>query len=320
LHAKQTTKMAYPHKHIRFDWAIKRLLRNKANFVILEGFLSELLMEDLMIQEILESQSNKTTEYDKSNQVDILAKTTTGELILIEVQNEKEDDYFHRMNYGQAKLTTEYLFQGEKYGKIRKVYSVNIVYFGLGQGDDYVYKGTTEFVGMHHADKLQLSAKQKEIYPIKQVSDVFATYYLIKVNNFDESATAPLDEWIYFLKNSEIKDSFKAKGLSEAKERMRIDNLPEDEKLDYEQYIKHERIRESEIETAHSDGYVKAKHEFLPKIEEAEKQKEEAIQREKESKIKLALKMIKYQESTEDIMVETDLSFEEIEGLRIMEN
>jgi hypothetical protein len=30
-------------KLIRFDWAVKKLLRNKANFVVLEGFLSELL-------------------------------------------------------------------------------------------------------------------------------------------------------------------------------------------------------------------------------------------------------------------------------------
>lgn len=34
-------------KLIRFDWAMKKLLRNKANFDILEGFLSELLREDI---------------------------------------------------------------------------------------------------------------------------------------------------------------------------------------------------------------------------------------------------------------------------------
>ncbi len=53
-------------KHIRFDWAIKRLLRNKANFVVLEGFLSELLKFDVRIQEILESESNRQHPYDKA--------------------------------------------------------------------------------------------------------------------------------------------------------------------------------------------------------------------------------------------------------------
>ena len=48
-----------PRKLISFDWAIKRILRSKANFDILEGFLSELLFEDIKILEILESESNQ---------------------------------------------------------------------------------------------------------------------------------------------------------------------------------------------------------------------------------------------------------------------
>jgi hypothetical protein len=39
-------------KLIRFDWAVKKLLRNKANFVVLEGFLSELLFDDIKIQKM----------------------------------------------------------------------------------------------------------------------------------------------------------------------------------------------------------------------------------------------------------------------------
>ena len=34
-------------KLVSFDWAIKRLLRSKANFGVLEGFLSELLRDDI---------------------------------------------------------------------------------------------------------------------------------------------------------------------------------------------------------------------------------------------------------------------------------
>ncbi|WYD79654.1 MAG: hypothetical protein V8K32_10085 [Candidatus Electrothrix gigas] len=44
-------------KLISFDWAMKKLLRSKANFDILEGFLSELLKEDIHILEILESEN-----------------------------------------------------------------------------------------------------------------------------------------------------------------------------------------------------------------------------------------------------------------------
>ncbi|WP_300694580.1 hypothetical protein [uncultured Bacteroides sp.] len=58
---------------IRFDWAMKRLLRNKANFSVLEGLLTTLLNEKIVIQSLLESESNQEDEYDKYNRVDMLA-------------------------------------------------------------------------------------------------------------------------------------------------------------------------------------------------------------------------------------------------------
>ncbi len=185
--------------HIRFDWAIKKLLRNKVNFDILEGFLSELLKEDIFIQEIIESEANKDDRYDKSNRVDILVKNTQGLYFLIEIQNEKEHDYFHRMSYGQAKTISERLNSGDKYEKVIKVYSINIVYFELGQGDDYVYLGETIFKGMHTQTTLELSRTQQELYHAKYQQDIFTTYYVLKVNNFNDVAKDTLDEWIYFL-------------------------------------------------------------------------------------------------------------------------
>ncbi len=65
---------------IRFDWAMKKLLRDKANFDVLEGFLSELLSEDIVIKKILESEGNKEEENDKHNRVDIFVEDTKGEL------------------------------------------------------------------------------------------------------------------------------------------------------------------------------------------------------------------------------------------------
>ena len=44
---------------IRFDWAMKRLLRNKANFSVLEGLLTTLLGEKIIIRRLLESESNQ---------------------------------------------------------------------------------------------------------------------------------------------------------------------------------------------------------------------------------------------------------------------
>ena len=240
---------------IRFDWAIKRLLRNKADFTVLEGFLSELLKEDVSIENILESESNQRIESDKFNRVDILVKNAKGELVIIEIQNQTEYDYFQRMIYGTAKAITEYISVGEPYINIKKVYSINIVYFDLGQGADYVYHGQTNFIGIHNSDKLVLSAKQTELLGGKALpSQLFPEYYLIKVNQFNDIAKDSLDQWIYYFKNNEIKDEFDAKGIHQAKERWRVDSLPEDEQKRYEFHLKDLRNEASRAFTMKVDA------------------------------------------------------------------
>ena len=247
---------------IRFDWAIKRLLRNKADFTVLEGFLTELLKEDIQIQNILESESNQQLDSDKYNRVDILVKNSKGELVIIEIQNQNEYDYFHRMSYGTSKAITEYISVGEPYQNIKKVYSINIVYFDLGQGDDYVYHGKTDFVGIHKLDKLLLSAKQTEMLGGKiEPAQIFPEYYVIKVNQFDDVAKDTLDQWIYYLKNNEIKDDFTAKGITQARELWRVDTLPEEEQKDYSQHLKDLRNDASRILTLKVDAEDRVKKE-----------------------------------------------------------
>ena len=232
---------------IRFDWAVKKLLRNKANFVVLEGFLSELLFDDIKIQKILESESNQETENDKYNRVDILTQNSKNELIIVEIQNTYEIDFFHRMIYGTSKALIENISLGQPYSEIKKVISINVVYFDLGQGKDYIYKGKTNFEGLHENDTLQLSIQQKQTFTKKEISDFFPEYYIIKVNKFNDIVKDTLDEWVYFLKNSEVKDEFKAKGLAEAKEVLDIMRLDKEQQYGYNRYLDYLHYKASEI-------------------------------------------------------------------------
>jgi len=242
---------------VRFDWAMKKLLRNKANFEILEGFLSELLLRDVKIQSILESESNKQTSDDKHNRVDLLTEIDGSELVLIELQVEGQYDYFHRMVYGTSKLITDYMDAGFSYEKVRKVLSINIVYFDLGHGEDYVYKGLTDFRGIHNNDLLNLSAMQKkEFINLKTVADIFPEYYILKVNGFNDIAKNNLDEWMYFLKNSEIKSEFTAKGLEKAAVELDILKLSKEDRSEYESYIEDRRVTESSVKTSWIEGNI----------------------------------------------------------------
>ncbi len=246
-------------KLIRFDWAIKRLLRNKANFVVLEGFLSELLFDNIKIEQILESESNQEYDDDKFNRVDILTHNSKNELIIIEIQSTYEIDYFHRMAYGVSKSISENLKLGQKYSEIKKVISINIVYFDLGQGQDYIYRGKTDFKGLHQNDVLGLSEKQKQTFLKQEVADIFPEYYLLKVNQFDDIAKDTLDEWVYFLKNSEVKDDFKAKGLKEANEVLDIMRLEKEDQYGYNRYLDSLHLKASEAFSLQTEAEFKVK-------------------------------------------------------------
>lgn len=241
-------------KLVRFDWAMKKMLCHKTNFDIFEGFLSELLSEDVKIKQILDSESNKETEDDKHNRVDILVENLKDELVIVEVQNSKEYDYFHRMLYGTSKAITEHIKEGQPYAEVKKVISITIAYFDLGQGADYVYHGTTEFRGLHKNDVLTLADKQIELYKKNSIHEIYPEYWVIKVGKFHNRVKDKLDEWIYFFKNAEIKSGSTAKGLKEVAERLDEMKLNEKDAKDYKRYLKLLRDVASDQHTKMADA------------------------------------------------------------------
>jgi predicted transposase/invertase (TIGR01784 family) len=250
---------------VSFDWAIKRLLRDKADFGILEGFLSVLLNQDIVIEEILESETNREQQDDKQIVVDILCKTRKQELVLIEIQFRNQLDFFHRMLYGTSRIMTERLKIGEAYGRVVKVYSINLVYFDLGHGDDYVYHGKTAFRGIHKGDLLQTSAAQQKAFQKTDPGELFPEYYILKINQFDNVAKTPLDEWLYYLKNSELPKKYKAKGLSLVAEKLKVQQMDVTELSAYKKYKAKIAIDKSAMETAYIEGTLKGEREGLLK-------------------------------------------------------
>jgi predicted transposase/invertase (TIGR01784 family) len=260
-------------KLISFDWALKRLLRSKANFGILEGFLSELLHDDIRILEVLESESNKDDPADRSNRIDIKVRNQRGELVIIEIQYEREHDYLSRMLYGTSRARVEHIQEGQAYGSLIKVISVNILYFDLGHGSDYIYHGTTRFHGLHKHDELALSKAQRQLFPGRTAThELFPEHYLIKVNQFDDVARNTLDEWVYFLKHEEIKDGFSAKGLHEAKDKLDVLKLPPAERAAYERWQEDLHLQASLVWSNYGLGKLEGREEGLAEGLEAGRQ------------------------------------------------
>lgn len=247
--------------YIRFDWAAKRLLRNKANFGVLEGFLTVLLGEKITIQEILESESNQTTYEDKFNRVDIKARNSKNEIIIVEIQNTRELYYLERILYGVAKAITEHLSLGSSYEGVKKVYSISILYFDIGKGSDYLYHGQNQFTGVHTGDQLLVSAKERNAIVQRKPAEIFPEYFLIRVNEFDKLAVTPLEEWIAYLKDGTIRPDTTAPGLQEAREKLQYYNMSKQEKYAYDEHINAVMIQNDVLGTAKLEGLAEGRAE-----------------------------------------------------------
>jgi predicted transposase/invertase (TIGR01784 family) len=184
----------------------------------------------------------------------LLAEDGDGELLLIEVQGEPEFAYFQRMLFGASKLVTEYVNGGENYEHVKKVYSINIVYFDLGQGDDVVYHGKTEFRGIHHNDLLKLSPYMKQKFKADEVSQLFPEYIILKVNDFNQWSKVPLDQWLYFLATSDIPEEADAPGLQEAREKLNLMKMNREEQAAYDRYLMERAILRNTMVTAREEG------------------------------------------------------------------
>lgn len=226
------------NKFIRFDWAAKYMLRNKADFAIFEGLISVLVKDKVTIVELLDTESNKETSDDKFNRVDIKAKNSKGEIILVEIQQTRERDYLQRMLYGVAKTITEHMKSGKTYEHVKKVFSINILYFDLGEGTDYLYHGQMELRGVHDGDTLKLTDHERDELHVMTPEDVFPEYFVIRVNQFDKAVLdSYLEEWMDYLKNERISPTTTAPGLKEARERLDFLMMSDEERRRYEHYI-----------------------------------------------------------------------------------
>lgn len=265
-----------PNTYIRFDWAIKRLLRDKANFGVLEGLLTVLFNDKTKIVEILESEGNQQWEEDKFNRVDIKAKNSKGEIIIVEVQNTRELYYLERILYGTAKAITEHISLGDTYQQVKKVYSISILYFDLGRGNDYLYHGQNRFIGVHTKDELLINAKEENAIVQKLPSEVFPEYYLIRVNEFNQVAKTPLEEWVKYLKTGIIDPETTAPGLPEAREKLRYYDMTPEERYAYDEHINAIMIQNDVLNTAKLEGHAegRAEGERNKQLEIAHKMKE----------------------------------------------
>jgi len=262
---------------VSFDYAIKYLLRDKSDFEILSGFLSELLNRDVEVLAILESESNKGKSTGKTNRVDLKAQIDNKEFAVFEIQFRESVDFFSRILFGTGKAIVEQVSAGEDLYDIKKIYSINIAYYNFDVKSEYLFSCKTDgFRGVHYPQELIKFEQVCDINnPLSPKADIHPEYYLILPKMFDEHLRGGFNEWMYALKKSAVRDDSKAKGIEKAAQKLDYLKMTDDEKTAYDEYLSNRSSTNSAIHTAKINGFAEGKIEG--KIEDAAAMKAEGI-------------------------------------------
>ena len=165
--------------------------------------------------------------------------------------------------YGVSKAITEHIQIGEKYDNVKKVYSINILYFDLGKGNDYLYHGKTVFTGVHTGDRLIVNTREANEIKMSVPENIFPEYYIIRVNEFNEVAKTPLEEWLDYLKNNRISETTTTPGLREARERLLYMTMNDDERRAYDAHLDNIMVQNDVLDTAKLEGRAEGRKEGI---------------------------------------------------------
>ena len=189
---------------------------------------------------------------------------------------------------------------------MKKVYSINILYFDLGQGSDYLYHGKTVFTGVHTGDQLRVNTREADEIKMTVPEDVFPEYYIVRVNEFNDVARTPIEEWLDYLKNNRIKDDTSTPGLKEARQRLLYMTMTDAERKAYDAHMDDIMVQNDVLDTAKMEGRAEGR---------IEGRAEGRVEGRTEEKIEMAKKMKAMGMAIETISQISSLTAEQIEQL-----
>ena len=298
---------------ISFDYAIKNILRDKANFDILSGFLTEILRKPVEVLEIIDSVDDPDVDELQISRLELKASIDNGEIAIFEIQYIDQIDYLRKAIFKACKAMMDKVSKGVYYG-IKKICSINIAYFNMFdeyKRKDYIFKANlTNFVGVYFEESLSFSSN---LNPPAPVSDDLE-YFIIIPTQFDEKIRGRFDEWVYTLKNSRVRIDFTAAGIQAASDKLDLLKMTDEERAIYKSFTKADLSWKSQLYTAELKGKERALKKGKDK-ELTEGVKEAFAKGQKEKAYEIVTEMILDGVSVEKITKYTGLTFTEIMSL-----
>ena len=296
-----------------FDYAIKFLLKDRSGYEIVEGFISSLLQSEgygpVKIKTLLESESNREEGSLKKSVADVVVEDEQGNNYIVEIERSFTETFIHKACFNSSRLIVDSVKGGADFSTIKKIFHITILYFEWNQMKTPVYHA--QMVANEVGSRTPLDLEFFDTKGNKfEVHNVFPEFFFICVPLFNDVIKQELDEWLYVMKNSEIKDDFKSPYMKQVEERLSILKMNQEERYAYIKYGKEACSQRDAFTAAEEKGREKGREEGR------EEGLEEGLERgKKEEKYSIARNMLTIHIPPAKIAETTGLSVEEIEKL-----
>lgn len=269
---------------IKNDVAFRKIFGNENRKEVLISFLNAVLLlqenHKIVNVEILTPYQLPDLKGGKVTIVDVKAKDQNNKTYIVEMQVAEVDGFDKRVLYYASKSYSAQIERGDQYEKLNPTYFIGILDFEVTRNPSYINRHKI------------IDIETNENY-IKDIE--FNFIELPKFNKKEDELISVIDQWIYFIKNAEnlevIPDNVKDKGLKFAYQDADKHNWTPAELEAYDYVLMREQDDRGRLTFAVKKGVLKEKNE-------------------------IALNLIAFGLSNEDIAKNTKLTIEQVKFLR----
>ena len=250
---------------VSFDYAIKYLLKDKADYGIVEGFISALLKtkgyKDVKIVALLESESNKEDSKGKRSLADLIVEDEDHHKYIIEIERNVKDSFIHKSLFNSSRLIVDNLAQREDYTQIIKIFHISLLYFPIGTGSGAIYHGKTIIHEIETKERLSVHIKNQQTGEIFDATDILPEYFYISVPLFNDRLEKEIDDWLHVMKYDQVPKNYHSPYMKQVAEKLTILKMTPAERANYSYYQKKIYSDRDELQAAEARGKVKGKAE-----------------------------------------------------------
>jgi len=201
----------------------------------------------------------------KSSIADLVVEDGEGNKYIVEIERAYTPNFMHKACFNSSRLVVDGIYGSQDYTTIKKIFHISLLYFSTKGMQKPIYHGKTIVHEVDTKHPVDVSIANEGLV-IFNTPNVFPEYFFISVPMFDDIINSEIDEWLYVMKHSDIKQSFKSPYMAKVAERLAVIKMSAAERNEYIYYQKQSVHSQDILQAAETKGKAEGIQEIAKKM------------------------------------------------------